>query len=324
MKVLKEPDDNLGLEFPALQIKRCRNKCIFCFVDQMPAGCRKTLYIKDDDFRASFLYGNFITLGALSESDWDRIFKQRLSPLYISVHAMEPELRSALLRNRKAPDIMSSLRRLAAGGIRMHTQIVLCPNINDGEHLSRTITDLSGLFPFVSSIAVVPVGITRFRNRFSPLRTFSAAEASTVIESVEQFGRKFRKQYGTRLVFPSDEFYIKAGDSFLLPHFTRISSDREWRRDGSLFFERSFAVRGFLERSILFATVITGVSFSKILAKCPRASGSYGWRYSETGDNQELFFWAFCHGYRPSDRKRYSAGVKGKRLGDLSLCLLIC
>ena len=108
-----------------------------CFVDQMPARLPEKLYIKDEDFRASFLYGNFITLGALSESDWERIFKQRLSPLYISVHSTEPEIRSALLRNPKAPDIMASLRRLAAGGIRMHTQIVLCPEINDGEHLQE-------------------------------------------------------------------------------------------------------------------------------------------------------------------------------------------
>ena len=248
LKIIKEPDDNLGLEFPALQIKRCRNNCVFCFVDQMPAGCRKTLYIKDDDFRASFLYGNFITLGALSDSDWDRIFEQRLSPLYISVHATEPELRSALLRNPKAPDIMTSLRRLAEGGIRMHTQIVLCPGINDGVHLSRTITDLSGLFPFVSSIAVVPVGITRFRNRLSPLRTFSAARSKTVIDSIEQFGRKFKRQFGTRLVFPSDEFYIKARRFHSCCLILRgLSSDRKRRRDGSLFFAAKCAVPGFPE-----------------------------------------------------------------------------
>ena len=147
MTVDKAPDDTLGIEFSPLHIKRCRNKCIFCFVDQMPAGCRKSLYIKDDDFRASFLHGNYITLGSLSEADWDRIFKQRLSPLYISVHSTDPVLRSFILGNSKAPDIMESMRRLAAGGIRMHTQIVLCPGVNDGTYLERTLDDLSGLFP---------------------------------------------------------------------------------------------------------------------------------------------------------------------------------
>ncbi len=168
IRVSKEPDDSLGLEFAPIAVKRCRNKCIFCFVDQMPPGCRKTLYVKDDDFRASFLYGNFITLGALSDPDWKRIFTQRLSPLYISVHTTNHELRSSMLRNKKAPDILASLKRLASGGIRIHAQIVLCPGINDGEHLVKTLNDLSGLFPSVSSIAIVPVGVTGFREGTVP------------------------------------------------------------------------------------------------------------------------------------------------------------
>ena len=130
----KDPDDTLGLTVAPFPVKRCRNKCIFCFVDQMPPACRKSLYVKDDDFRASFLYGNYITLGALSEDDWQRIFHQRLSPLYVSVHATDPALRSFILGNKKAPDIMASMRRLAAGGIRMHAQIVLCPGVNDGPY----------------------------------------------------------------------------------------------------------------------------------------------------------------------------------------------
>ncbi|HWR73931.1 MAG TPA: PDZ domain-containing protein, partial [Nitrospirota bacterium] len=159
----KDPDDDLGLELEPFRIKRCRNKCLFCFVDQMPAGCRQSLLIKDDDYRASFLHGNYITLGNLSEQEWSRIFSQRLSPLYLSVHATEPELRRFILGNRNAPDIMTAMKRLAAGGIGMHTQIVLCPGINDGPHLARTIADLATLSPWVLSIAVVPVGVTRFR-----------------------------------------------------------------------------------------------------------------------------------------------------------------
>jgi putative radical SAM enzyme (TIGR03279 family) len=209
--VPKEPDDDLGLEFAPLRVKRCRNRCVFCFVDQMPKGCRRSLYVKDDDFRASFLFGNYITLGALTEGDWNRIFSQRLSPLYVSVHATDPSLRSFILRNKKAPDIMTSLKRLAAGGIRMHAQIVTCPGINDGPHLARTVEDLAGLFPAVASIAVVPVGLTANRKGLFPLKAFTPRGAKALLESVERLGATYKKKFGTRLVFASDEFYVKAG-----------------------------------------------------------------------------------------------------------------
>ncbi len=206
----KEPDDRLGLSLSPLRVRRCRNKCIFCFVDQMPSGCRRSLSVKDDDFRASFLYGNYITLGSLTEQDWLRIFEQRLSPLYVSVHTTDPVLRSFILGNRKAPDIMDSLKRLASGGILMHTQIVLCPGINDGAHLAKTLDDLSGLYPAVASVAVVPVGMTAFRKGLFPLRTFTRTEARSVIDFTTRFGDRFKRKQGTRLVFASDEFYIKA------------------------------------------------------------------------------------------------------------------
>ena len=212
-------DDSLGLVFASLRITRCRNKCIFCFVDQMPPGCRKTLYVKDDDYRASFLYGNFITLGALSESDWERIFRLRLSPLYISVHTTDPALRAVMLRNKRSVDIMEGLRRLAAGGIKIHAQIVLCPGINDGDHLKRTITDLAGLFPAVSSVAAVPVGLTTHRKGLFPLRTFTRGEARSVLELIGRFEEGFKRRFGTRFVFASDEFYIKADAQIPPPSF---------------------------------------------------------------------------------------------------------
>jgi putative radical SAM enzyme (TIGR03279 family) len=266
VRTRKDPDDNLGLEFPPLHIKRCRNNCIFCFVDQMPSGSRKTLYIKDDDFRASFLYGNFITLGALSESDWDRIFRQRLSPLYISVHATDPELRSLLLRNKKAPDIISSLKRLAAGGIRMHTQIVLCPGVNDGEHLERTINDLAALFPAVASIAVVPVGRTAFREGLFPLRSFTQREARRVLETTRTLARRFNKQFGTRLVFPSDEFFIKAQEAIPSSSFYEDFPQIE-NGVGMIAAFLSEVSRTRLPSRMpdVTATVITGVSFSGVL-----------------------------------------------------------
>jgi putative radical SAM enzyme (TIGR03279 family) len=268
LAVTKEPDDTLGLEFAPLQVKRCRNKCIFCFVDQMPSGCRKSLYVKDDDFRASFLYGNYITLGALTESDWQRIFKERLSPLYISVHTTEPRLRSFILGNEKAPDVMTSLQRLAASGIRMHTQIVLCPEINDGMHLQKTLADLSDLFPAIASIAVVPVGLTDFRKGLFPLRRFTACEAKSVIGQVTRFGGSFKKKNGTRLVFASDEFYIKAGISVPPASFYEDFPQIENGVGMVAEFLRG-AVNTRLPRRIapLRATIVTGVSFSKVLGQ---------------------------------------------------------
>ncbi len=262
----KEPDDALGLAFVPLNLKRCRNRCLFCFVDQMPPGCRKTLYVKDDDFRASFLYGNFITLGALTECDWQRIVRLRLSPLYVSVHATERGLRASLLRNDKAPDIMASLKRLAAGGIMIHAQIVLCPGINDGVHLGRTIADLVTLHPAIASIAVVPVGLTAFRSGLAPLRPYSRKEARAVLEEISRFSRGFKKEFGTRLVFASDEFYIKAGVSIPPPSFYEDFPQIENGVGLVANFMREVA-RTRLPAKIapLSATVVTGVSFDKIL-----------------------------------------------------------
>jgi putative radical SAM enzyme (TIGR03279 family) len=232
----------------------------------MHPKCRKSLYVKDDDFRASFLYGNYITLGALSENDWQRIFHQRLSPLYVSVHATDPALRSFILGNKKAPDIMGSMRRLAAGGISMHAQIVLCPDVNDGPFLRRTLDDLSGLFPSLLSVAVVPVGLTAFREELFPLRPFSRLEARTVIEDVTRFGRSWKKRHGVHLVFASDEFYIKAGvpvpSATFYEDFPQIENGVGMVAD----FLRS-AARARIPAAIspLRATLVTGVSFSGIL-----------------------------------------------------------
>ncbi len=266
LKVHKDPDDGLGLEFAPLKIKRCRNNCIFCFVDQMPPGSRKSLYIKDDDYRASFLYGNFITLGALSEADWERIFKQRLSPLYVSVHTTDPALRSLLLNNKKAPPIIDSLKRLAAGGIRIHAQIVLCPGVNDGTHLEKTIADLSRLYPAVLSVAVVPVGVTAFRKGLSKLVTFSRKQSQQVIRDVESFGRTFKRRFGTRLVFPSDEFYIKAGYPVPSPSFYEEFPQLENGVGMVSTFLRNVARTRLPSRvEKMTATLITGSSFSTVL-----------------------------------------------------------
>ena len=192
-------------------IATCANKCVFCFIHQNPRGLRKSLYVKDDDFRLSFLHGNYITLSDLDDAALERIETQRLSPLYVSVHATDPELRHALLgRPRHGAEILPRMERLARAGIRMHAQIVLCPEWNDGAHLERTITDLHRLHPHVTTAAIVPVGLTRHRERLPHLRLLRADEARALITTVERWQRRFLDALGTRFVFLADEVYLKA------------------------------------------------------------------------------------------------------------------
>ncbi|MCS7215174.1 MAG: DUF512 domain-containing protein [Thermodesulfovibrio sp.] len=209
---IKRDEKPLGIEVEPFRIKRCVNKCLFCFVEQLPKGLRKSLYVKDEDYRASFLYGNYITLTNLTEKDYERIKKFRLSPLYISVHATDPEIRNSLLGNYEAPPIMLELKKLAKTKIRMHTQIVLCPGINDGTVLEKTIIDLYKLYPYVSSIAIVPVGLTKYHK--NGLMAVTKSKAEEVIKIIEIFQKRFRKKHGASFVYLADEFYIKAEKQF--------------------------------------------------------------------------------------------------------------
>jgi putative radical SAM enzyme (TIGR03279 family) len=209
--------DPLGLTFEAEifdGVKTCANRCIFCFVRQMPLKYRPSLYIRDDDYRLSFLQGSYITLTNLSEADWQKIEKWRLSPLYISVHATQPEVRKQLLGSRGLDNIMEQLRRLAKAGITMHTQAVICPGINDGPILERTTRDLSGLWPSVASLAIVPVGLTKERRNLFKLEPFNKEGSIKVLKSIELFQTNFLKMMGTRFVFAADEWYILAGNKF--------------------------------------------------------------------------------------------------------------
>jgi len=205
------PPEELGLTFQDDRIMVCRCKCIFCFVRQQPKGMRHPLYIKDEDFRLSFTHGNFITMSNLDEAEQTRIIEQRMSPMYISVHATDDELRRHMLGNANLAPIMAQLRRLADGGIKLHTQVVLCPEINDGDYLHRTITDLHGLRNAVESLAVVPVGLTRYRNKLAKLRCYTRSEAAAIIDTVEQYQVRFLEESGSRFVWAADEFYIQAG-----------------------------------------------------------------------------------------------------------------
>ena len=204
------PDsDDPGIGLAQFDIKKCGNNCVFCFVSQLPKGLRRSLYIKDEDFRMSFVYGNYITLANLSPEDRKRIVTQRLSPLYISVHSTERKVRNLLLGNPGAPDVMKDLRFFAKNGIRMHTQIVLCPGYNGGKHLQRTLRNLASLFPAVESVAVVPVGLTEHRRK--KLDPVQAADAQAAISIIDSFHNRFRQQTDCGVVYAADELYIKAG-----------------------------------------------------------------------------------------------------------------
>lgn len=212
LKINKSEYDDLGLEFKSFLMdekQSCSNKCIFCFIDQMPPGMRETLYFKDDDARLSFLQGNYVTLTNLKDKDIDRIIKMRLN-INVSVHTTNPELRCKMMNNRFAGEKLKYLKRLTDNGIILNCQLVLCPGINDGEDFKRSLRDLAELMPNISSIAAVPVGITKYREGLYPLRLFTKEEAAKTIDIAEEFQREFLEKFGTRLIFLSDEFYILA------------------------------------------------------------------------------------------------------------------
>ncbi len=209
-----EFDDLIGLEleFEPDKIRTCGNKCVFCFIHQLPKGLRKSLYLKDEDYRLSFTHGNYVTLTNLSEDDFERIDSQRLSPLYVSVHTTDENLRRKMLGKDKVPDLMPQLRRLVRSGIEVHTQIVLCPGWNDGEHLEQTIDDLAALYPGVKSLAVVPVGLTRHRSKLPEMDPVAPELACNVLPYLMERGEAFVKSMSSRFVFPADEFFILAGE----------------------------------------------------------------------------------------------------------------
>ena len=209
----KEEGMDLGLDFETYlmdKARSCANRCVFCFVDQLPRGMRRTLYFKDDDARLSFLTGNYITLTNLSEREVQRICDLRISPINVSVHATEPQLRAKLLGNPNGAKGMEIIRKFAQAGITMNCQIVCCPGLNDGEALRRSMEELSELYPEVNSVSIVPVGLTKFRERLFPLSPFDKEGANAAIDLVESCGEKYLEQYGSRIFFCSDEMYLAA------------------------------------------------------------------------------------------------------------------
>ncbi|MEN6371483.1 MAG: DUF512 domain-containing protein [Armatimonadota bacterium] len=214
ISIEKDYDDPLGIDFEDELfdgVRTCGNRCLFCFVHQLPQGMRPSLYLRDDDYRLSFLHGNFVTLTNVDEKDIDRIIEQRLTPLYVSVHSTDPKLRSSIIRNEHAPDIMQQLHTLAAGKITIHTQIVVCPGVNDGKKLEQTIHDLASLYPGVASIGVVPVGLTRHRLAGPAIDAMDPVAAGKIVQQVRRWQKKLRKDFGSRLVWASDELYLASG-----------------------------------------------------------------------------------------------------------------
>ena len=209
----KDEYEPLGLHFGdsmTLKPRTCRNKCVFCFIDQMPPKLRETLYVKDDDWRFSLMMGNFVTLTNVDENEFQRIIRRQASPLYISVHATDPDLRCRMMNNRFAGDIMARLTRLKDAGIKFHCQIVVCPGWNDGEMLMKTLRDLRSLAPAAQSVAMVPVGLTKYREGLAPLRPFTGQEAKELIQMIAPFQEECRRELGSTFAFPSDEFFCLA------------------------------------------------------------------------------------------------------------------
>ncbi len=213
LEIEKDYEEDLGIVFEQGlmdEYRSCHNKCIFCFIDQMPAGMRETLYFKDDDSRLSFLQGNYVTLTNMSDHDIDRIIKYHLEPINISFQAMNPELRCRMLNNRFAGEALKKVDRLYEGGIQMNGQIVLCKGVNDGEELERSIHDLAKYLPLLQSVSVVPVGLTKYREGLYPLEPFTKEDAIQVIETVEKWQKIFYETYGLHFIHAGDEWYIKA------------------------------------------------------------------------------------------------------------------
>lgn len=211
--IRKDEFEDIGLEFETYLMDKqrsCKNKCIFCFIDQLPKGLRKSLYFKDDDSRLSFLFGNYITLTNLTDAEADRIIKMHISPVNVSVQTMNPELRVKMMANPKAGESLKYLRRFADAGIAINTQLVLCPSINDGAELERSLNELSKMYPAVQSIAAVPVGLSDHREGLYKLEPYTKETAREVIDIINRFNEKFRAEHGEIIAYAADEFYLKA------------------------------------------------------------------------------------------------------------------
>jgi putative radical SAM enzyme (TIGR03279 family) len=261
--------ESFGLEFEAIEPMTCKNQCVFCFVHQNPKNVRRSLHIKDEDYRLSFLFGNYLTLTNVDEAEMQRIIEQRLSPLYVSVHATEPELRRKLLGIEEYDGFMGKIERLADAGIQMHGQVVLCPGLNDGGHLERTIDDLLKLHPYVASLAIVPVGLTDHRKNLPLLRSFTPEYARELIAHITPIQKKLKRQIGTPFAFLGDEIYIMAGANIPpASHYTDFPQMENGVGMVRTFLTQFNAAMRTKPKSTVRATVCSGKVFYPYLKEC--------------------------------------------------------
>lgn len=264
LEIEKEESEDLGLEFESGimdDYRSCHNKCVFCFIDQMPPGMRETLYFKDDDSRLSFLQGNYVTLTNMSMENLDRIIRYNMSPINVSFQTMNPDLRCKMLNNRFAGDILEKVQKLADAGIEMNGQIVLCKNLNDGAELDYSIEVLSGLYPSLRSVSVVPVGLTKFRENLYPLESFSKEDSNQVLDQIEGWQKKLKKEFGVNFVYASDEWYLQAG--------REMPADEEY--DGYIQLENGVGMMRLLETEV--DQYLEGIPGDDRSAKMAIASG---------------------------------------------------
>lgn len=248
LEIEKDYNEDLGIIFtnPLIdRAKSCKNKCMFCFIDQLPPNMRDTLYFKDDDSRLSFLQGNFITLTNMSEDEIDRIIRYRLSPVNVSVHTTNPELRVKMLKNKNAGKVYEILKRFHEAKLEVNCQIVLIPGINDGEELDRTINDLSNLYPTIESVAVVPVGVTKYRDHLEKLQIFNKDMSLRLLEELDKMQKTFLDKINTRFVFPSDEFYCLSGVN--LPEYDEYEGFPQYENGVGLMKSFEYEVQKGLE-----------------------------------------------------------------------------
>jgi len=261
--------ESFGLEFESIEPMTCKNQCVFCFVHQNPKNVRRSLHIKDEDYRLSFLFGNYLTLTNVDEAELQRIIDQRLSPLYVSVHATEPELRRTLLGIDEYDGFMTKIERLASAGIQMHGQVVLCPGLNDGVHLDRTVDDLLRFHPSIASLAIVPVGLTDHRKNLPMLQPFTPEYARDLIAHVTPLQKKLKRKIGTPFAFLGDEIYIMAGAEIpAASHYAEFPQMENGVGMVRTFLTQFRAALRSRPKGRVSATVCTGKVFYPYLKEC--------------------------------------------------------
>ncbi|MDA0749042.1 MAG: DUF512 domain-containing protein [bacterium] len=293
-EIEKSPDEDLGLVPGDMPIVKCDNKCVFCFLHQMPKGMRKTLYYQDDDYRLSFLHGAYVTLTNLSQEEFDRIVQQRLSPMYISVHATDPQLRADLLGRPDPVDVMERIQYLADNGIQMHAQIVLCPGLNDGAHLKRTVFDLASRYPDVESVGIVPLGLTKFRKNLPELDPVTPQVAAECVQQVTEWQRHFKERFGTNYVYLGDEFYLQCRqevpDSDRYDGFPLVENGIGMVRRFIDTFEQGFPELGLLSPPPLRVTLVTSVLGANFVRPISERLNTLPWLHVVALEVQNRFF----------------------------------